>query len=80
MEGGRGAPKCPLKVPGISGDGHEGRLGDSHEVPKSIESPTNWGRFREVPKSPKLRNVGNGGFFGGDGSPCNIGINMFVTP
>ena len=37
------------------------RLGDGKKVPKSLmESPAIWGRFRGVPKSPELRNAGNG--------------------
>ena len=45
----RTSPKSPLFF-GV-------RLGYGEKVPKS---PTIWGRFRGVPKSPEHRNVGNG--------------------
>ena len=38
-----------------------------------MESPAIWVSFLRVLKSPKRENGGYVGFFGGDGSPCNIG-------
>ena len=51
-------------------------LGDGQEVPKSpMESPAIWVSFLRVPKSLKRGDDGHAGFFGGDGSPCNIDKN-----
>jgi hypothetical protein len=39
-----------------------------------MESPTIWVSFLRVPKSPERGNGGYVGFFGGDGSSCNIDV------
>jgi hypothetical protein len=42
-----------------------------------MKSPTIWVSFLRVPKSPERGNDEYAGFFGGDGSPCNIGIRAY---
>ena len=52
------------------------RLGDGQQVPESpMKSRAIWVSFLRVPKSPVRGNGGYAGFFGGDGSPCNIVFN-----